>query len=70
VAVAQKLHSPVLLSSVRHAFVEGMHAAFLASAGIALVGAVLAMLFLPKTNVSMRPQEAATDREGYVERVR
>jgi DHA2 family multidrug resistance protein-like MFS transporter len=69
-AVAQKLHSPVLLSSVRNAFVEGMHAAFLASAGIALVGAVLAMLFLPKTNVSMQPQEAATDREGNVEKVR
>jgi MFS transporter, DHA2 family, multidrug resistance protein len=55
VAVAQKLHSSDLLMSVRAAFVHGMHMAFLVSAGIALVGAVLALMFLPKTNVSMEP---------------
>jgi hypothetical protein len=68
VAVAQKLHSPVLLGSVRSAFVQGMHAAFLVSAGIALAGAVLAMLFLPKTNAPAQPVPAATDEEGDVDR--
>ena len=69
-AVAQKLHSPVLLGSVRGAFVQGMHVAFLVSAGIALAGAVLAMLFLPKTNAPAQPVQAATDREGDVVRAR
>jgi hypothetical protein len=44
--------------------------AFLVSAGIALVGAVLALMFLPKTNVSMEPVEAVTDKEDDVDRVR
>jgi EmrB/QacA subfamily drug resistance transporter len=70
VAVAQKLHSPALLGLVRNAFVHGMHLAFLVSAGISLVGAVLSMLFLPKTNTSMQPVEAGTDKEGDVDRVR
>jgi DHA2 family multidrug resistance protein-like MFS transporter len=70
VAVAQKLHSSYLLMSVRAAFVHGMHMAFLVSAGIALVGAVLALMFLPKTNVSMEPVEAVTDKEDDVDRVR
>ena len=47
VAVAGKLHSPVLLESVRNAFVQGMDAALLISAGIAALAAVLAVIFLP-----------------------
>lgn len=70
VAVAQRLHSTVLLGSVRTAFVQGMHAAFLVSAGISLAGAVLAMLFLPKTNTPAEPVPAATDKEVDVDRAR
>jgi DHA2 family multidrug resistance protein-like MFS transporter len=61
VAVAQKLHSASLLSSVRTAFVSGMDTALLVSAGIALVGAVLTLIFLPRTNASMKPVPAHTD---------
>ena len=46
-AVALKLHSPTLLESVRYAFVQGMDAALLLSAGIAAVAALLAFIFLP-----------------------
>ena len=41
VAVAHKLHSPALLTSVQRAFVHGMDMALLVSAGIALAGVVL-----------------------------
>jgi EmrB/QacA subfamily drug resistance transporter len=50
VAVAQQLGSSALLHSVRTAFVDGMDAALLVSAGIALVGVVLTLLFLPRHN--------------------
>jgi EmrB/QacA subfamily drug resistance transporter len=47
VAVAQHLHSSLLLASVRTAFVYGMDVALLVSVGIAVVGIVLALIFLP-----------------------
>jgi DHA2 family multidrug resistance protein-like MFS transporter len=47
VAVARTLHSPALLESVRHAFVSGMDAALVVSAGFAAVAVVLALIFLP-----------------------
>ncbi len=47
VALATKLHSPALLESVRDAFVQGMDAALVVSAGIAAVATVLALIFLP-----------------------
>ncbi len=47
VAVAEKLHSPTLLWSVRHAFVQGMDAALLVSAATAAIAIVLALIFLP-----------------------
>jgi hypothetical protein len=50
VAVAQQIGSASLLHSVRAAFVSGMDAALLVSAGIAVVGLVLTLLFLPRTN--------------------
>jgi len=53
VAVAQKLHSPALLASVQRAFVHGMDLALLVSAGIAVAGVVLTVLFLPRSNASM-----------------
>ena len=46
-AVAGQLRSAVLAESVRAAFVHGMDVALLVSAGIPLVGVVLAIAFLP-----------------------
>ncbi|HYU62530.1 MAG TPA: MFS transporter [Verrucomicrobiae bacterium] len=47
VAVAEKLHSPALLASVRHSFVQGMDTALLVSAGVAALAIVVALVFLP-----------------------
>lgn len=47
VAVAARAHSPALLDSVRHAFVDGMDAALLVSAAVAALGMLLALAFLP-----------------------
>lgn len=52
VAVGQKINSPTLVASVRGAFVDGMQTAFLVSAGIAIFAAVLAVVFLPQSNLS------------------
>jgi hypothetical protein len=52
VAVAKKIHSTALLRSVDAAFVHGMDMALLVSAGIAVVGAVLTVVFLPQVNTS------------------
>jgi MFS transporter, DHA2 family, multidrug resistance protein len=46
-AVAARAHSPALVDSVRHAFVDGMDAALLVSAGVAALGMLLALVFLP-----------------------
>ncbi len=48
VAVAHALRSPALLDSVRSAFVHGMDTMLWACAGIALVSAILALIFLPR----------------------
>jgi MFS transporter, DHA2 family, multidrug resistance protein len=58
VAVAKRIDSSSLLASVRSAFVHGMDAALLVSAAIALGGAVLAVLFLPRTNAESAPGAA------------
>lgn len=59
--VAHKLGSPSLLASVRGAFVHGMDVALLVSAGIAAVGIILTLLFLPWRTASQassaRPME-------------
>ena len=47
VAVANRLHSPTLLESVRHSFVQGMDTALVLSAAIAALAAVAALIFLP-----------------------
>jgi MFS transporter, DHA2 family, multidrug resistance protein len=52
VAVAHRIDSPVLLDSARTAFVHGMDLALVVSAGAALAGAVLAVIFLPRTSAS------------------
>jgi MFS transporter, DHA2 family, multidrug resistance protein len=62
VAVAQQLGSAALLHSVHAAFVDGMDAALLASAGIAVVGIVLTLLFLPRSN-GLQQTQPVTPRE-------
>jgi EmrB/QacA subfamily drug resistance transporter len=47
VRVAETVHSPSLLLSVRQAFVHGMDLALLVSAGIAAVAMLLALAFMP-----------------------
>ena len=66
VAVAEKAHSPVLLESVRQAFVHGMDAALIVSAGVALVGALLALVFLPGRKAAAVSAEVAKQKEGLV----
>lgn len=48
VAVAAKIHSTPLLSSVRSAFVHGLDAMLWVCAGIAFIGIILALAFLPR----------------------
>ncbi len=48
VGVAHALASAGLLDSVRHAFVQGMDTMLWACGGIALVSAILALIFLPR----------------------
>ena len=55
VAVAHQIHSASMLASVRAAFVHGMDMALVVSAGIALAGAVLSVVFMPRTNA---PQDS------------
>jgi EmrB/QacA subfamily drug resistance transporter len=64
VAVARKLHSPALLVSVHRAFVHGMDLALLVSAGIALAGLALTLLFLPQRNAAQKPLTPGMDTEG------
>ena len=64
VAVAQKLHSAALLASVQAAFVHGMDMALLVSAGIALAGVVLTLVFLPASNAPKTTVQPVMDTDG------
>jgi DHA2 family multidrug resistance protein-like MFS transporter len=64
VAVAHQLHSLPLITSVHRAFVHGMDLALLVSAGIALAGAVLTVVFLPGSNISTEPVQPGADTPG------
>ncbi len=64
VAVAQRTHSALLLISVRTAFTHGMDMALLVSAGIALAGVVLTLLFLPASNAPAMPAQPVIDAGG------
>jgi MFS transporter, DHA2 family, multidrug resistance protein len=66
VAVAQKLGSAALLHSVRVAFVHGMDVALVVSSIFAIIGAVLAVVFLPATAVAQGSQAVAAHKEGPV----
>ena len=48
IAVAHQLGSTALLDATRHAFVQGMDTMLWVCSGIALAGAILALLFLPR----------------------
>jgi len=52
VAVADKLRSTSLLTSVRMSFVHGMDTALLVAAGIAVAGAVITVVFLPQASAA------------------
>jgi EmrB/QacA subfamily drug resistance transporter len=58
VAVAGQLHSQALLNSVREAFAHGLDEALIVSAGIAIAGAVLALLFLPRASGATDARES------------
>ncbi len=55
VAAARLLHSPTLLISVRGAFVHGVDVALAVSVGIALLGAVLSLVFMPRRAPQLPP---------------
>jgi EmrB/QacA subfamily drug resistance transporter len=48
VAIAERTGPAALLTSVRSAFVTGMDTAFLVCAGVGIVGAILAVVFIPR----------------------
>jgi DHA2 family multidrug resistance protein-like MFS transporter len=62
IAVAQQLRSSALLDAVRSAFVAGMDDALRLAAGAAVVGAVLALAFLPGRAHHAVPAPAADPR--------
>ena len=59
VAVADRLHSPALLHSARAAFVHGIDQSLLVSAGIAVAGALLALLSCRQRAARARANERA-----------
>ncbi len=60
-AVAQQLGSAPLLASVRAAFVTGMDASLVVAAGIAALGAVVTLIFLPNRSAA-KPANATAER--------
>jgi EmrB/QacA subfamily drug resistance transporter len=70
VAVAQQLGSPALLHSVRSAFVDGMDVALAVSAGIAVAGLILTLVFLPRANALHDNQQVESDQERQLANVR
>ncbi len=66
-AVARQTSSQTLLRSVHEAFTHGLDQALLVSAGVALVGALLALLFLPRSNASEHAQQPAPTKQKQKE---
>jgi hypothetical protein len=64
VAVASRLHSAALLASVKTAFVHGMDLALVVSAGIAVAGVVLTLVFLPASNATEEAVPPGPDPDG------
>jgi len=70
VAIAHQTGSVSLLDSVRHAFVAGMDTMLWVCAGIALVSAILAVLFLPRrADGDDGPAESGTGGAGTADAV-
>jgi EmrB/QacA subfamily drug resistance transporter len=63
-AVAERMNSPQLADVAREAFVSGMHVAALVAAGVALLGAVVALVVLPG-----REHRPAVSRDAELELV-
>jgi Na+/melibiose symporter-like transporter len=61
IAVATRLHSPALAASVRESFVRGMDSALAASASVAVLAMLVALVFMPGR------EGAAATRRGAVE---
>jgi MFS transporter, DHA2 family, multidrug resistance protein len=70
VAVAHQLHSPALLATARTAFVDGMDFSLLVSAGVSLVGVLLALLFLPASTAAKDAVHPPAEKELDVVAVR
>lgn len=69
VTVAHHINSDSLLESVRSAFVHGMDLALSVAVVIALVGVVLAVIFLPRTRTRREPMQLPrTPEEGEHDR--
>jgi MFS transporter, DHA2 family, multidrug resistance protein len=66
VAIAHQIGSASLLESVRTSFVHGMDMALVVSAGVALAGAVLTLLFLPGKVAPRTTMKPGGDKEGDV----
>ena len=65
-AAAERLGSAALAHEVRSAFVQGMDAAFLVSAGICALGLVLTLMFMPLRTPALTPtpETGAADPTG------
>ena len=63
-AVAAELHSPVLLRMVQNAFVNGMDVALVIGGGIAIVGLVLTLIFLPSKKTTTEPSTPGASTPG------
>jgi DHA2 family multidrug resistance protein-like MFS transporter len=64
VAIASNIHSAALLTSVRTAFVHGMDLALAVSAGIAVLGVVLTVVFLPASNATKKTEQPGLDTDS------
>lgn len=65
VAVAQQTGSSSLLASVRGAFVHGMDISLVVSAGFAVVGIALAIIFLPRRAIEIEQFEVPRVESGH-----
>jgi EmrB/QacA subfamily drug resistance transporter len=61
VGVASKLHAPLLASGAKDAFMAGMHRGVLVAAAAALIGSIVAWLWLPARGTEPEQVVAAAD---------
>ncbi len=64
VATAEKSHAPALLDAARAAFVHGMDRSLLVASAIAIVGALLALVFLTVTDPDLDADPDTVDAPG------